>query len=323
MKTPLISIIVPVYNCEKYLPQCIESILHQTYTNLQIILIDDGSADSSGKICDNYAVKDVRIEVIHQPNMGVSAARNAGLKVMRGEYVGFVDSDDYLEPDMYTYLHQLLTKYQVPIAICNFYNLFAEKQTKSIPLKSVTTIWNGPEILSHCFKQMFSWNKLFASSLFASIQYNPSCGYGEDIYVCAQLFEKAGSAVYGPQAKYYYRKYGNTATTSLKWDPKYLGYFSEIEPVIQYAQKYKLATVVSSFKSARINLAITFLRRCIHTQPFDKKSAFLLQQYIRQHLLFYLFKVRGKITKKVFAVCVSISLSSTYWFYLIIKKRIK
>ncbi len=101
MEKPHISIIVPVYNIEEYLPRCIESILNQTYTNLQLVLVDDGSKDKSGALCDEYAKKDDRIVVVHKENGGSSSARNKGIEVATGEYLGFVDSDDYVEPDMY------------------------------------------------------------------------------------------------------------------------------------------------------------------------------------------------------------------------------
>ena len=96
---PLISVIVPVYNVEEYLPKCLESIINQTYKNLEIILVDDGSTDNSGIICEDYAEKDKRIKVVHQTNLGISAARNAGLDLCSGDYITFVDSDDYIECD--------------------------------------------------------------------------------------------------------------------------------------------------------------------------------------------------------------------------------
>lgn len=101
MKNPLISIIVPVYNIETYLPRCIESVLQQTYTNLELILVDDGSKDKSGEICDEYQRKDNRVQVIHKENGGSSSARNVGIRAAKGQYLGFVDSDDYVEKNMY------------------------------------------------------------------------------------------------------------------------------------------------------------------------------------------------------------------------------
>lgn len=102
----LISVIIPVYNVAAYLPECLDTALSQSYSNLQVILIDDGSTDSSGAICDEYAANDSRIVVIHQKNGGAAAAKNAGLRVATGKYLSFVDSDDYLEPDaIYTWLN--------------------------------------------------------------------------------------------------------------------------------------------------------------------------------------------------------------------------
>ena len=106
----LISIIIPVYNVEKYLEDCLNSVVNQTYKNLEIILIDDGSTDNSGKICDLYAKKDNRIVVIHKENAGVSSARNVGLKIAKGLYIGFVDPDDYIAEDMYEILYQNIIK---------------------------------------------------------------------------------------------------------------------------------------------------------------------------------------------------------------------
>ena len=120
MDNPLISIIIPVYNVEKYLAKCVESVINQTYKKIQIILIDDGSTDNSGKICDDFKLKDNRIEVIHKKNGGLSDARNAGLKIVKGDYIGFIDSDDYIEKDMYETLLCLLIENNADISIVSF-----------------------------------------------------------------------------------------------------------------------------------------------------------------------------------------------------------
>ena len=118
---PLISIIVPVYNVKNYLEKCLQSICGQTYKNLEIILIDDGSSDGSGELCNLFAQRDGRIKVIHQTNAGQSAARNRGLAVAQGELLGFVDSDDWIEPDMYEFLYHLLKENGADISICSHY----------------------------------------------------------------------------------------------------------------------------------------------------------------------------------------------------------
>ena len=117
---PLISVIVPVYKVEKYLNQCIESVLAQTYQNLEIILVDDGSPDRSGEICEEYAKKDTRIRVLHKSNGGLSTARNTGLQIISGAYIAFLDSDDYLAPDMYETLYRELIENDADIAVCGF-----------------------------------------------------------------------------------------------------------------------------------------------------------------------------------------------------------
>ena len=119
----LITVVIPIYKVEQYLDKCIQSIINQTYKNLQIILVNDGSPDNCGKICDEYALKDNRIEVIHKINGGLSDARNVGIGRAKGKYIGFVDSDDYIEKDMYENMYNLLEERNADVCICNFYNV--------------------------------------------------------------------------------------------------------------------------------------------------------------------------------------------------------
>ena len=119
MEKPLISIIVPVYQMEAYLDECVQSMINQTYQNLEIILVDDGSKDQSPAICDAWAEKDSRIKVIHKPNGGASSARNAGLDIATGDYIGFMDSDDIIAEDMYEILLEALKSSNVGIAACS------------------------------------------------------------------------------------------------------------------------------------------------------------------------------------------------------------
>lgn len=120
--TPLISVIVPIYQVEAYLEECLDSILNQTYRQLEIILIDDGSTDRCGDICDRYASQDSRIKVIHQTNQGLSAARNAGMDMATGEFISFIDSDDYIDPHFYEKMVQGFLNYpEAPIIVCLTY----------------------------------------------------------------------------------------------------------------------------------------------------------------------------------------------------------
>lgn len=130
----LLSVIVPVYNVEQYLARCIDSILQQSYRNLELILVDDGANDSSGAICDQYAQKDPRVNVIHKENGGLSSARNAGLDAAKGEYVGFVDSDDWIEPGAYAAMIFLMEQQQVPMICGGRYDVDGKTGKKQVGL---------------------------------------------------------------------------------------------------------------------------------------------------------------------------------------------
>ena len=202
----LISIIIPVYKVEKYLEKGIQSVINQTYENLQIILVDDGSPDNCGKICDEYAKKDHRIEVIHKSNGGLSDARNKGLEIAKGEYIGFVDSDDYIEADMYEVLYNLLKQYNADVSICNFYTVSQGK----ISIKNADNginEYNRIEILKEILLdkniQSYAWNKLYKKELFDEIKYPIGKKY-EDIGTTFYLLEKCNKVVVTGKSEYYY-----------------------------------------------------------------------------------------------------------------------
>ena len=202
----LISLIIPVYKVEKYLEKCIQSVINQTYENLQIILVDDGSPDNCGKICDEYAKKDHRIEVIHKSNGGLSDARNKGLEIAKGEYIGFVDSDDYIEADMYEVLYNLLKQYNADVSICNFYTVSQGK----ISIKNADNginEYNRIEILKEILLdkniQSYAWNKLYKKELIDEIKYPIGKKY-EEIGTTFYLLEKCNKVVVTGKSEYYY-----------------------------------------------------------------------------------------------------------------------
>lgn len=202
----LISIIIPVYKVEKYLEKCIQSVINQTYENLQIILVDDGSPDNCGKICDEYAKKDHRIEVIHKSNGGLSDARNKGLEIAKGEYIGFVDSDDYIEADMYEVLYNLLKQYNADVSICNFYTVSQGKisiKNAENGIKEYNRIEILKEILLDKNIQSYAWNKLYKKELFDEIKYPIGKKY-EDIGTTFFLLEKCNKVVVTGKSEYYY-----------------------------------------------------------------------------------------------------------------------
>ena len=202
----LISLIIPVYKVEKYLEKCIQSVINQTYENLQIILVDDGSPDNCGKICDEYAKKDHRIEVIHKSNGGLSDARNKGLEIAKGEYIGFVDSDDYIEADMYEVLYNLLKQYNADVSICNFYTVSQGKisiKNADNGINEYNRIKILKEILLDKNIQSYAWNKLYKKELFDEIKYPVGKKY-EDIGTTFYLLEKCNKVVVIGKPEYYY-----------------------------------------------------------------------------------------------------------------------
>lgn len=213
----LISVIVPVYNIEQYLPACIESILAQTYTNLEIILVDDGATDNSGKICDEYAAKDFRIRVIHKPNGGVSSARNAGIDAATGTLIGFVDGDDTIMPEMYQTLYSDMCRYEADIVCCGYKAIWRDK----IELHNGTgklLVYEGHQgaqtLLTGKNIEPSLWNKLYCKKLFCGVRFNERIRFGEDLLVNFYVFYRAKKAIFHDICLYYYRHREGSCTSS-------------------------------------------------------------------------------------------------------------
>lgn len=210
MKSPLISVIVPVYNVEKYIARCVDSILAQTYVNLEILLVDDGSSDRSGELCDSYAAKDSRIKVVHKKNGGLSDARNRGMEIAEGEYFAFVDSDDYIAADYIEYLYGILGANRAQISICGCQKVYENKACSGTGLNSVkgtADIYDCKKGLSALLYQRgiiaSAWGKLFERGLFAGICF-PAGRQHEDVAVMYKLFDAARTIAAGSEKKYYY-----------------------------------------------------------------------------------------------------------------------
>lgn len=218
---PLVSIIIPIYKVELYLKRCLDSILSQTYSNLEIILVDDGSPDRCPKICDEYAAKDKRIVVIHKNNGGLSEARNAGLDICKGDYISFVDSDDWVDEKYTEVLLNLAIKENADITIGE--NI----QTSGICNKpnniSKIQIYTSKEALYHLFNQnhtafIISCGKLYRKELFSNIQF-PIGKFHEDEFTTYILFYRSKKIIYTNSILYYYFRHSNSITGSRHpWD---------------------------------------------------------------------------------------------------------
>ena len=206
----LISIIVPVYKVEAYLPRCVDSILAQTYKNLDIILVDDGSPDDCGKICDAYAEKDDRITVIHQANGGLSDARNAGIAIAKGAYLTFLDSDDWIPVEYIAYLYNLLKETGSAISLCNFLKTTTEKLPETVEPETVTVMKNDASLAKYIDlgddfhpQLVMACGKLFEASLFETIRF-PVGRLHEDEFTTYKLFHFAPQTVLSKKPLYYY-----------------------------------------------------------------------------------------------------------------------
>lgn len=204
----LISVIVPVYNMEQYLERCVNSIVDQTYRNLEIILVDDGSTDRSPRMCDEYAAKDGRIKVVHKVNGGLSDARNAGLQVATGNYIGYVDSDDWIEPQMYQRMYEACIEHQAQVAVCRYAKIYRDHvdregngQVTVFDREGILKIYltDQPEYVVY----NSVWSKLFAREVVEGVLF-PVGKNSEDIMYTTKAFCKLEKAVYIDECFYDY-----------------------------------------------------------------------------------------------------------------------
>lgn len=206
-----ISVIVPIYRVEKYLPACIDSILNQTFTDFELILVDDGSPDRCPEICDETAKRDARVRVIHQANAGLSAARNAGIEIAHGEWLGFVDSDDYIAPQFYEKLYQTAQRTDADCVMCSVQNVDESgKSIDSALMRVADEVKTGQEVLQKIGRDdvtpyLTAWNKLYRRKLFNTLRY-PSGRQNEDVFVFAELFCQVQRAACVAEPLYFYRK---------------------------------------------------------------------------------------------------------------------
>lgn len=204
--TPEISIIVPVYNAIPYLRPCLDSIASQSFSDWECILVDDGSCDGSELICDEYAARDTRFRVVHRANGGVSAARNTGLSVCRGKYIGWVDSDDLIHNDMFQRLHSLITEHDADVAQVGMESLYAS-HTEPRPFVETVVVYNRRQAVAELLNgkriESYLWNKLFRRNIIDFVF--PEGMTFEDAYVSPLWLRNIGKMVCAPDILYSYR----------------------------------------------------------------------------------------------------------------------
>lgn len=234
----LISVIVPAYNVEKYLEKCVESLIKQTYSNLEIILVDDGSTDNTGDLCDVYSKKDNRIKVIHKKNGGQSEARNYALDIAKGKYITFLDSDDYVSNDYIEYMYNLLRNNGADISICdvqivNFEN--KKYKTDETEVKVYTTKEAFENLLYSEGIEVAVYAKLYLKEYFDNIRFPVGEKY-EDIAIIAVLMDKAKKIVYGNKKCYfYYTRQGSTSKSG--FNKNELDYIKNVGVMLEYIKQ--------------------------------------------------------------------------------------
>lgn len=316
--SPLISIIVPCYKVEKYLPKCIDSIIKQTYTNLEIFLVNDGSPDNCGKICDEYAQKDYRIKVIHKTNGGLSDARNVAIDKMTGEYVVFVDSDDYIAPTHIEGLYDMIQHYQAEISVNTFKPFYDGAIPIPKPKSSKDYVYTGLEATEKMFYQeMFdnsAWGKMYKSSLFDNIRYPKGLLY-EDLPTTYKLMLKASKVAYNNNETYYYLLRSDSIEGS-KFTPEKLNSALKLMELMEQ-DKVSFRPIIKSYY-CRI---VSFIFHMILQMPkhYEHKDSFYnrLKEYRRTVLC----DKNARTKTRIACLCSYFGINTVQCLFLLARKR--
>jgi glycosyltransferase involved in cell wall biosynthesis len=302
---PLISIIIPVYNSERYLVKCLESVKNQSYKNLQIILVNDGSSDNSGNICDEYARQDDRFIVIHKENGGVSSARNRGLNIAEGKYIGFIDSDDYVEHNMISNLLNLNYEKKADILMCGCLKEYKGGKVKSNTNKIETSIqiYDSVGALNKLLDKNefhgYVCNKLFSRELIKGkepILFDESIHVCEDMVFCCNAFLKAKCILYD-STKYYHYVFHDNNTTSLFNENK-LTALDAYESIINLLMEREEVNL-NNYKTSYIQTMISLLMQSIESD--HKITTDKLETLQRQ---LFRFKISELTSWKVQIMCI-------------------
>lgn len=304
----VVTVVVPVYNVEHYLRECLESIINQTYQDLQIILVDDGSTDSSNIICDEYALRDKRVQVIHKDNRGLSDARNKGIDLANGEYITFIDSDDVIEQDMIEYLVQLISKYKADISVCQARyisddGILLKKPCGEIKEKKVINVLNCiHEFLYSQEIGTVAWRKLYKRSLFQEIRY-PVGRYHEDVFTTYKLVAISDSIAIGSEVKYLYRIRPSSIMQS-SFSPKHLDLVAGKREMSRFIEnKFPDSPDIIELAYASIIYAAN---KCVYRigESNNKEGRYIkyLQYVYRKYEKYYLRCSESRLISKLFSI---------------------
>lgn len=296
----LVTVIVPVYNVELYLERCIQSIMNQTYKNLEIILVNDGSKDSSGTICNQYKCMDNRIQVIHKVNGGLSDARNAGLAVANGEYVSFIDSDDWIELSMIELLLDSIEKSGAEIAIGRRYRIYQDgsrhlETFQTYPKEKCFDVERGLKyLMSFCGYDMSVCDKLFCKKVLQNITfpYGKTC---EDSFTTYKIFSQAKRIVYVNQGIYNYFYRENSITRNEKVNEAVIEATREQLAFINVKYPRLKSAAASSYITALISVYNEYIRRdkvCENCNKYNKEARRYLTSALKNNCVSHIKKIQ-------------------------------
>lgn len=324
-----VSIIVPVYNLEKYLPKCIDSILNQTFTNFELILVNDGSTDLSGEICEKYAKEDSRIKVLHKKNGGVASARNVGLEIAKGNYIGFVDNDDFINKYMFEKLYENAVHYSADIVVCDYLEVTDEQSCKPMQqdMNYKVEHYTNTEALNQLYTTnnvtfVVPWNKLYKRHLFKGIKYKVG-NSNDDETIAHKLLYYSVRVTYIRTGLYYYiQRKGSQMDSNVfhikKFDAVYAFkdrevFFRKInerelhqKALLQYMERFFLYYYMAKKSLTEVNkelkeLKYTFDKTLIHLLKHKRLSwrqKFMCVVFSINPSLFDLIKVKIEKRKK-------------------------
>ncbi len=297
---PLISVIIPVYGVEAYLRRAVDSVLKQTYTNLEIILVDDGSPDGCPAICDAYAAKEARVRVIHKENGGLSDARNAGLDIAGGDYIAFLDSDDYYAPFFIEVLYLEILKNDAQVALCRYEVTdamepadgpdFAKVKEQYVSGETDCPVFDRRQMLLNQYDALcedatyfiVAWNKLYKASLWKGVRY-PKGKIHEDEATTYRIFDKIEKGVYVNLPMYAYFSAPESITRS-RFHVKRLQWFDALDDRISFFEEKKETDCRMAAVRARADAAIRYYYPLVRECPGERMERKRLKMYVKSAL---------------------------------------
>ncbi|WP_304343807.1 glycosyltransferase [Chryseobacterium koreense] len=310
---PLLSIIVPIFKVEEFLEECIDSILIQGFQNYELILVNDGSPDGCGKICDDYAAKDSRIKVIHKTNGGLSSARNAGIEFASGRYLSFIDSDDFVSVDYFKENMQYLVSHpevdMLVAQVCHY-----DKVKNTTRYQHANLLQSKAQVLEYLFSADYiasAWINIYQSNIFRDVRF-PEGRIYEDGYILPQIADRAEKVYISDQGIYYYRRRENSITSNRLHATSYRHHLDSYHRIIEYAVKkgiskkiychyvfyysHILFNAVRDYSTQEYEGYITFW----HSYPFSLFDA-VRAKSVKSSVEFLLLKITGfKVLSKLF-----------------------